>query len=134
MKKVASHIYLNRYGKANKEYMRNYDDKAPSKHIMYLEKSLDKVNLAEYTEESEKGLIREVDLEYPHKLHDSHNDYPFAAEKIGVIEDMLSNYCEKIRQRYNVSIGKVKKLVPTLSEKQKYVLHNKTVNCISISD
>ena len=28
-----------------------------------------------------KGLILEVDLEYPHQLHDLHNDYPLAPEK-----------------------------------------------------
>ena len=31
--------------------------------------------------DAEKGLILEVDLEYPHELHDLHNDYPLAAEK-----------------------------------------------------
>ena len=38
----------------------------------------------------------EVDLEYPEKLHDLHNDYPHAAEKIKVNENMLSNCCKKI--------------------------------------
>lgn len=39
------------------------------------EKAIDKVNLAEYREENEWGLIPEVDLEYPQKLHDSQNLY-----------------------------------------------------------
>ena len=34
---------------------------------------------------------------------------------------MLSNCCEKIRKKYNESIGQVKKLVPTQSEKQQHV-------------
>ena len=36
---------------------------------------------------------------------------------------MLSNYCETIRQKYNITIGQVKKLIPTLSNREKYVLH-----------
>lgn len=36
---------------------------------------------------------------------------------------MLSNYCESIRQKYNITIRQVKRLIPTLSNKEKYVLH-----------
>ena len=44
---------------------------------------------------SEKGLIGyflEVDLEHPDELHDLHNDYPLAQEKLAVSSDMLSEY------------------------------------------
>ena len=34
-----------------------------------------------YAEESKKGLILEVVLDYPQELHEGHNDYQFAAEK-----------------------------------------------------
>ena len=34
-----------------------------------------------------KGLILEVDLEYPPELHDLHNDYPLAPEKMVVREE-----------------------------------------------
>ena len=123
--------------------MKNYNEKAPSKYITYLdannlygcamsrylptggfrwltEKDLDKIDLAKYTEDSEKAL--EVDLEYPQSLHDLHNDYPLAAEKISVSKYMLSNYCEIIRKKYSITIGQVKKLIPTLSNRDKYVL------------
>ena len=136
----------NRYGKSNNRYMKTYDEKAPSKYIMYLdannlygwamsqylptgrfrwmtEKQIDKIDLAKYTEDSNKGLILEVDLEYPKELHDLHNDYPLAAEKVKVNKDMLSNYCQKIASKYNISTGLVHKLIPTLSNKEKYVLH-----------
>lgn len=33
---------------------------------------------------------------------------------------MLSSYCERIRQKYNISNGKVGKFVPTSSTKTKY--------------
>ena len=81
-----------------------------------------KINLAKHTEGSEKGLILEVDLEYPDELHEIDDDYPLAAEKIDVTKDMLSNYCEEIRHKYNISTAHVKKLVPLLNEKEKYVL------------
>ena len=136
----------NRYGKANNKYMKTYDEKAPSKYIMYLdannlygwamsqylptggfkwmtEKQIDNIDLARYREDSTKGLILEVDLTYPEELHDLHNDYPLAPEKVKVGENMLSEYSKKIAKKYNISTGLVHKLIPTLSNKEKYVLH-----------
>ena len=84
---------------------------------------IDKLDLDKYKDDSKKGLILEVDLEYPHKLHDSHNDYPLAAEKINVTKNMLSNHCEQIRDKYKITIGQVHRLIPTLKTKEKYVLH-----------
>ncbi|XP_068735747.1 uncharacterized protein [Montipora capricornis] len=132
----------NRYGKANNKYMKTYDEKAPSKYIMYLDannlygwamsqylptggfrwmtkKQIDKIDLSKYKEDSNKGLILEVDLEYPKELHDLHNDYPLAAEKVKVNKDMLSNYCQEIANKFKVSTGLVHKLIPTLSNKEK---------------
>jgi len=102
----------NRYGKANNKYMKEYDEKAPSKYIMYLDannlygwamsqylptggfrwmtqKQIDNIYLAKYKEDSEKGLILEVDLKYPEELHDQHNDFPLALEKVKVTKGML---------------------------------------------
>jgi len=87
------------------------------------DKQINKINLAKYNENSEKGLILEVDLEYPKELHNIHNDYPLAAERVCVNKDMLSEYCKKIATKYNISTGLVHKLIPTLSNKEKYVLH-----------
>ena len=42
------------------------------------------------------GYLLEVDLEYPDKLHESHNDYPLAPKKLAVSSDMFSKYCKKI--------------------------------------
>ena len=76
-----------------------------------------------YNDDSKKGLILEVDLEYPKELHNLHNDYPLGAEKVKVTESMLSDYCQKIANKYNISTGLVYKLIPILNKKEKYVLH-----------
>ena len=106
----------NRYGKANNKYMNEYNEKAPSKYIMYrdannlyswamsqylptgnfrwmTDKEISKVDLAKYKENGKKGLILEVDLEYPQELHNLHSDYPVTPEKVKVSNDMLSAYC-----------------------------------------
>ena len=36
---------------------------------------------------------------------------------------MLSGYCKKIAEKYKISIGLVKNLVPMLKDKKEYVLH-----------
>ena len=86
------------------------------------DKEINKVDLTKYKENGKKRLILEVDLEYPHELH-THNDYPVAPEKVKVPNGMLSAYRKKIAERYNISIGLVRKLIPTLRDKEEYVLH-----------
>ena len=84
--------------------MKNYDEKTPSKYIMYLdannlygwtlsqypptgkfkwmtEKEIEKINSANQVKDSDKILILEVDLEYPNELHEMHNDYPLTEER-----------------------------------------------------
>ena len=58
------------------------------------------------------GYILEVDLEYPGKLHDIHNDYPLAPEKINIPNEWLSDYCLKIANAHSITTGTVKKIVP----------------------
>ena len=136
----------NRYSKANNKYMKEYYENKPSKYIMYLDannlygwamsqylptggfkwmtqKQIDNIDLAKYKEDSKNGLILEVDLKYPQDLHNFHNDYPLAPEKVKVTDSMLSNYSKRIADKYNISTGLVYKLIPTLSNKEKYVLH-----------
>ena len=132
----------NRYGKGNNKYMKSYDKTKPLKYIMYLDannlygwamsqylptggfrwmtdKQINNIDLAKYYENSEKGLILEVDLEYPKELHNLHNDYPLVAERVCVTKDMLSGYCKRIATKYNISTGLVSKLVPTLKKQRK---------------
>ena len=99
--------YINRYAKANNKYMK--DDK--NKESSYL-KYWDKNNLYDWAmlqklpvngfesvedtsqfnedltkscnEESDEGYFFEVDVQYPEKLHDLHNDLPFLPERMRI--------------------------------------------------
>ena len=68
-------------------------------------------------------VFLEVDLEYPKELHQLHNDYPLAPDKIEIKEEMLSNYQLHIGDFYDIPIGNVNKLVPNFFVKEKYVLN-----------
>ena len=46
------------------------------------------------------GFILEVDLTYPVHLHESHNDYTRAAEKIKITYDMLSHYSQSLINKH----------------------------------
>ena len=73
------------------------------------------------------GMIYEVDLEYPDELHHLHNDYPCAAEKLCFTDEMLSHYCKEIKKYCKISSGNVRKLIPTLRDKENYVLHEENL-------
>ena len=62
-------------------------------------------------------------MEYPKELHDLHNDYPLAPEKNTIKKDKLSKYCKMIEKKYKISVGLVSKLITTLNDKKKYVIH-----------
>ena len=112
----------NQYGKANNNYMNKYDEKAPSKYIMYLDannlygwavsqslptggfrwlmgKEISRLDLGKYKTDGKKGLILEVDLEYPQELHNLHNDYPVAPKKIKVSNGTAKRLPKNIRSR-----------------------------------
>ena len=134
-----------RYSSANNKCMQNHNTK-PSKHIMYMyannlygwamsqclptggfkwltEKEINKKNLVAHSPTHKKGMIYEVDLIYPKKLHNTHNNYPLAPEHLVVTEQMLSPFSQQIREKYQMSTGQVSKLIPNLMNKTKYVLH-----------
>ena len=64
---------------------------------------IDEQFIQNYNEDNDKGYIREVDVKYPKKLHDLHSDLPFLPERM--------------------EIDKCKKLVWSLRNKKKYVVH-----------
>ncbi|XP_065668188.1 uncharacterized protein LOC136088409 [Hydra vulgaris] len=109
----------NRLGASNNKYMGDgYDKSKESTFIQYLDannlygwamsKPLPTHGFKWMDEDELKKwkpipCILEVDLDYPEHLHDDHNDYPLAPERL--------------------NIDKVEKLVPNLNNKKKYIVH-----------
>ena len=56
-------------------------------------------------------------------MHDLHNDYPLAPEKLEISQNMLPKYCSEIADEYGIKFDGVNKLVPNLGNKSKYVVH-----------
>jgi hypothetical protein len=144
---------MKRYAKANNVIAPGYDPSKPSSYITYLDVN----NLYGYTlkhalscrdfrwekessfnsiiekimrGETNRGFFIEADLNYPDHLHDEHNDYPLAPEKYIVSSEELSLHqqhiidemCDKGRKR-----AKTTKLIPNLKDKERYVVHHKTL-------
>ena len=109
----------NRFGRANNPYMGEaYDEIKPTKFITYLDAnslyewamcwSLPVGNfnwITDFDNWRNIPCILEVDLEYPKELHDLHNDYPLAPERL--------------------MINKVENLIT--NDKEKYVIHHKNL-------
>ena len=137
-----------RYAKANNKYISDYDSKKPSTFITYLDmnnlygwamseylpfggfkwlKNVDEFGVISISEKSLTEYFLKVDLKYLDELHELYNDYPLAPKKRAVCSDMLPNYCKKIADKYEIKVGNVKKLIPNLGNKTKYVLHYKNL-------
>jgi hypothetical protein len=139
-----------RYAKANNPLLDDYDPALSTSYLMYLDCNnlygdamtkplptgdfhflpeaevdlFDVDNMDNIMDEDlEKGYILEVDLEYPPELHDLHNDYPLAAERLTVSKEMLSPYCNSFGKKHI----NCPKLVPNLNDKTKYVIHYKNL-------
>ena len=133
-----------RCSEANNKYMKNDDPSKPLEYIEYLDKNnlygwgmsgylayggfkwLKNVNNFDgnlISENTSIGYILQIDLKHPEKLHELHNDYPLAPEKLAIPFDMLSDYCKKIADEYGIKVGDVKKLIPYLVKKTNYIVH-----------
>ena len=132
-----------RFAKANNQMVSDYDLEKEKSYIMYLDANnlygwamsqalstggfewvkdcneLEKT-IINHSPDSDKGYILEVDLEYPYELHDTHNAYPLAPEKIKVKDEWLSEYQKKVRLNKS---SEVAKLVPNLRKKERYIIH-----------
>ena len=89
--------------------------------------NIDNFDIMSINDKSSIGYFLEVDLECPEELHELHNDFPLAPGKLTVSNDMLSKYCKKIGDEYEIKVGDVKRLIPNLGNKTNYVLHYRTL-------
>jgi len=72
---------------------------------------------------SDQGYILEVDLDYPFTLHEAHSDFPLAPEKMRIEKRMLNTRFSP----YDLHNNKIKKLVPNLFDKKRYVVYYKNL-------
>ena len=100
-----------RHAKANNPLVDGYDPEKPSSHILYLdannlygwamsqplptgafqwEEDCEQLakTIANHPADDPEGFILEVDLEYPEDLHNAHNAYPLAPERMVVQKKM----------------------------------------------
>ena len=66
--------------------------------------------LNSFSENNSIGYLLEVDLECPIELHELHNDYPLAPQKLEISQNILSKYCFDIADKHGVKIVGVNKL------------------------
>ncbi|KAJ8979283.1 hypothetical protein NQ317_004428 [Molorchus minor] len=119
---------------ANNRFLPNYDANEPTSFISYLDatnlyghsmtqalptngfiwlsvEELANLDIMSISDEGNEGYILEVDVHYPHELHDLHCDLPFLVENV-----VPPN-----------SKSKLSKLIPNLNDKKQYVVHYKTL-------
>lgn len=138
-----------KYAKANNKYVEGYDPTKPNSYLMYYdannlygwsmyqplstgmmrwldEDEIQHFDLHKIPPNGQKGYMLEVDLEYPHRLHNDHNSYPLAPCRKQVEDDELSPYSIGLftdlfgKQRKR---PKTTKLIPTLETKTNYIIH-----------
>jgi hypothetical protein len=138
-----------RHAEANNKYMgAQYDASKPSSYLMYLdannlygwamsepmpisdfrwltEAEWSTIDWAQQSVDQETGYVVECDLAYPPELHQQHNDYPLAPERLTVTPVMLSEAQAALQEHYQFAT-KAKpttKLIPNLLDKERYACH-----------
>ena len=118
---------VHRYAAANNPYMEEYDSNKPTNYLPYnlygwamfqplptgefrwinCDNWNPKRLVDMFAAEKNHGYLLEVDVSYPEKLHDLHNDIPFM--------------CSKMK------VNGVEKLIPNLYDKKKYIIHTRAL-------
>ena len=69
-------------------------------------------DLNKYTNNSSKGCVLEIDLEYLKELHELHSDYLLVPDEIEIKREMLSQYQLNIADLYNIRFNNVINSLP----------------------
>ena len=117
---VASH----RHATANNEFVPDYKPDDPTSWMLFVDannlyghamnqplptgnsqfpspKEIEEFDIGKIVVTDDIGFILEVDLKYPVHLHESHNDYSLAAEKLKITHDMLSPYSKSLINKHS---------------------------------
>ena len=114
----------NRYNKANYKYLKSFDPKQGSKHIIHLDaNNLHGYAMSKFPPTSGFKWIDPKEVDLNKYTNNSWNDYLLAPDKIEIKREILSEYQLEIADLYNIPIGNIKKLVPILFHEEKYVIH-----------
>ena len=109
-------IYLdtnNLYGRAKSQFV-------PTHGFRFLQQyEISTLKLQELSDDAEGGYIFEVDIHYPTRLHDRHDDYPLAPEPLVIDRSMYSSTQQAVFPESTPQ----RKLTPNLRDKVKYVEH-----------
>ncbi|UYV67979.1 hypothetical protein LAZ67_5002692 [Cordylochernes scorpioides] len=120
-----------RYAKANNPFMGDEFDSRwsmcqplPTGRFQWLtSEECNQIDILALQDDSPIGYIFVVDLCYPEHLHDSHNDFPLAPERLQIVESMLSDFQKSLPHSIASSI----KLCPNFFPKSSYTVHYRTL-------
>jgi len=138
---------MNRYARANNPHLPDFDPSHPTSYILYTDmnnlygramvdplpvsgfrflrrQEIEELRIEDVADDAEIGYALEVDLWYPDRRHDEHNDYPLAPEHLEITPDMLSAQSKHLLEKLGKKpIKNNRKLVPNLMNKKNYIVH-----------
>ena len=126
----------------NPSFPATYDARLPRKDLIYLdannlygwamsqslpthgfrflsEEEISALVLQSLSDDGEVGYILEVDLHYPTRLHNQHDDYPFAPESLVIEHSMYSPTHQSVFPESALQT----KFTPNLQDEARYVVH-----------
>ena len=108
---------------ANNLYGHSLSQFLPVSDFQWLTRDeIDALDISTHPKRDPLGYYLEVDLTYPQTLHDLHNDFPLAPEKIELCTEGLSPFTIGLMEKLKLK-RICTKLMSTLTDKRRYILH-----------
>ena len=98
---------IHQYAKANNKYTKDYDENKESSYRKYWDvnyfawiedtSQFNEDLIKSYNEKSDEGSFLEVDVQYPEKINENHNDLPFLPERMKMekFDEFVTNLHDK---------------------------------------